>query len=42
MQSELSLWQLQLQYQCSPNINDLDGDSHAGIVQPVITFELPR
>lgn len=35
------LVQLQLQYQYSPDIYDLDGDSHAGIVQPVVPFDLP-
>ena len=35
------LVQVQLQYQYSPQIHGLDGDSHVGIVQPVIPFELP-
>ena len=35
------LVQVQLQYQYSPEVYDLDGDSSAGIVQPVIPFDLP-
>jgi len=35
------LIQVQLQYQYSPDIYDLGGDSHAGIVQPVVPFDLP-
>jgi Putative MetA-pathway of phenol degradation len=33
--------QLQLQYTYGPEIYGLDGESHVGVVQPVIPFDLP-
>lgn len=35
------IMQLQLQYTYGPEIYDLDGESHVGVVQPIIPFDLP-